>query len=51
MKYMLIWNASPQKLMASYSVVIHDTVPSDKHARLILTEIFMAHKAIAGMGI
>jgi hypothetical protein len=48
-KYMLIWNASPQKLLASYSVV--DTVTSDKHVRLILTEIFMAHKAIVGMGV
>jgi hypothetical protein len=28
-----------------------DTVTSDKHVRLILTEIFMAHKTIVGMGL
>jgi hypothetical protein len=28
-----------------------DAIPSDKHARLILTEIFMAHRVIVGMGI
>ena len=28
-----------------------DTVISDRHVRLILTEISMAHKAIVGMGI